>query len=551
MKGTVIYFDLGNTLVWGPADNRQPFEDVVDTIEELWWRGYKIGLLSDQPPGTTEAGVRAKLTNYGLDQARFDVITISSEFDPPVSKPAALIFETAVNKAGHLAPSDRTVFVTETLCHVEAARALGWRAIHKPFQAACTPASGECIEDLSELLLTFPRLPVDILIRDAPTDPGDDLYAGSGWWNSPDLWIRHQEDGVRAHQGPEHGQDNWFYTRLRNRGEGIARFSAVTYAIREWAGTQFVYPHDYWPFTAQAFATNLDSDESAVIHAKWNAADVPPANTHACWLAMAWVQDDIPAADAHVWEHNNLAQKNLTVVDLNPGDSADVPIRLGSRFITGERYYTLEIVRSKSCLDLPVSLVATNRKILGKLVSAGAVFIRGLAAGEAVSEGANLLFLEDTRLEMSRGPHREGRMTFQLRSGSVLELGDTMKREPTESRRDPGTMVPARLVEDEQGGAEILFASARASGIGVALGSRQLVSAVLKFTVPKDATPGERLEVDLIQRDGSDRIVGGVAIHVNVRARSSRKAHAGRKPRKATRTPRPVAERQVRRPGGA
>ncbi len=61
MKGSVVYFDLGDTLVYGPQNNRQPFDDAIETIDELWNRGYKIGLLSDRIPGTTHSDNWARL----------------------------------------------------------------------------------------------------------------------------------------------------------------------------------------------------------------------------------------------------------------------------------------------------------------------------------------------------------------------------------------------------------------------------------------------------------------------------------------------------------
>ena len=56
----------------------------------------------------------------------------------------------------------------------------------------------------------------DLWIKDDPGDPGGNLWAGR-FWDSPDLWIRYADDGGTAHQPVEHGQDNWFYARVRNR----------------------------------------------------------------------------------------------------------------------------------------------------------------------------------------------------------------------------------------------------------------------------------------------------------------------------------------------
>ena len=477
MSVPVIYFDLGNTLVYGPSDNRQLFGDAAATIQELWQRGYRIGLLSDQLPGTTEEQVRQNLDSYGLQSSLFDVITISSEFDPPIFKPDAAIFEAAVAKAGHTDASDDTVFITETLGHIEAARVLGWRSIHKPFEEPCTPQSGECIEDLDDLLALFTPLPVDIWIRDAAGDPGDDQYAESNFWNSPDLWIRNQPDGGTTHQSPEVGQDNWFYTRLRNRGVGIARIPWLGYRVQEWVGTQFVYPDDYMPyintseFTPFAFGLNIDPGESRIVSGKWPAEEVPPAGTHACWLAAAHISGDMPASGAHIWEHNNLAQKNLTIVDLVPDDSDGISVVLGNRAIKKARYYRLELYHARKARPMEVSLHGQTRNALAKLVAAGREFGREPAAPDAVSS-------------------------------------DVGRR-----------LAQAKLVDDKEVGSSIVFDPERASGIGIALRAGQIVRTILRFTIPREAKPDEQIDFNLVQRGDDGQIVGGITVRVNVQTR--------------------------------
>ena len=156
MQGIVVYFDLGNTLVFGSPGNYQPFADAAATITELRSRGYKTGLLSDQSPGTSHADVRAFLDQHGLQSSLFDFITISSDFSPPIYKPNPPIFAAAVSNAGHTVASEKLIFVTETFAHIDAARQLGWRGIHKPYQASCTTASGECVAYLSDLLDLLP-----------------------------------------------------------------------------------------------------------------------------------------------------------------------------------------------------------------------------------------------------------------------------------------------------------------------------------------------------------------------------------------------------------
>ena len=97
----------------------------------------------------------------------------------------------------------------------------------------------------------------DLWIRDAVGDPGADAFTGPTFWDSPDLWIRHADDNGTAHQAPEFGQDNWFYARVRNRGSSTARAFVVTFNVKLWAGTEFVYPGDWDPFVSRRWASTL------------------------------------------------------------------------------------------------------------------------------------------------------------------------------------------------------------------------------------------------------------------------------------------------------
>jgi hypothetical protein len=65
---------------------------------------------------------------------------------------------------------------------------------------------------------------------------------GGSFWNLPDLWIRHADDEGTTHQGPMEDIDNWFYARVRNRGSSSAQHFMVTFTVKPWAGTEFVYP---------------------------------------------------------------------------------------------------------------------------------------------------------------------------------------------------------------------------------------------------------------------------------------------------------------------
>src|SRR5262245_17577394 len=124
-------------------------------------------------------------------------------------------------------------------------------------------------------LLRSPASGVDLWIRDAVGDPGVNLFTGPTFWNSPDLWIRNSNDNGTTHQEPEFGQDNWFHARVRNRGTQTARAFVVTFNVKPWAGTEFVYPGDWIPYISAAVGYNLAPGASVVVKAKWPKALVP------------------------------------------------------------------------------------------------------------------------------------------------------------------------------------------------------------------------------------------------------------------------------------
>lgn len=153
----------------------------------------------------------------------------------------------------------------------------------------------------------------DLWLCDDPSHIGANAWGGR-FWASPDLWNRHADDGGTTHQDPEQGQDNWFHARVRNRG-ATARHFVVTFNVKPYAGVEFVYPTDWLPASAAVAGFDLGPGQEKIVRARWPRSLVPAAGTHVCWLAAVLTRGDEPASGAHTWEHNNLAQKNLTVVN--------------------------------------------------------------------------------------------------------------------------------------------------------------------------------------------------------------------------------------------
>ena len=307
-------------------------------------------------------------------------------------------------------------------------------------------------------------------IKDNPGHAGGDFWA-STFWNSPDLWIRNADDNGTAHQAPEFGQDNWFHARVRNRGAtGAARHFVVTFNVLPWVGTEFVYPNDFLPCTAAVADFELGPGETRIVKARWPRALVPPAGTHACWLAAALSRGDHPAAGAHVWEHNNLAQKNLTVVDVIPGRWWILPFLLDRVSLWRQHGVTLHLHRPPAWDGLE-ALVLHAMDVFGR----------------GARPVTDLLGLQ---------PGHERKVTTKLDCGGALD------------RPSPITDTLLRGV-----GAE--FTEGRIAKLSMTLPGRGPLVMGLAVRMPVHAKPGETLALDLLQYDERrKRVIGGLAIHL-------------------------------------
>jgi hypothetical protein len=131
----------------------------------------------------------------------------------------------------------------------------------------------------------------------------------------------------------------------------------VAFNCTPYAGFEFVYPDDFLPSITALADFELGPGEVRVVKARWPAALVPPEGTHACLLAAAIARNDHPARGAHVWEHNNLAQRNTTVVDLVAGDWIVLPFVVFNRRRRRFPWFELVVVRPKGLESLRSELL--------------------------------------------------------------------------------------------------------------------------------------------------------------------------------------------------
>jgi hypothetical protein len=330
----------------------------------------------------------------------------------------------------------------------------------------------------------------DLWLRDDPAHGGSEAWAGR-FWDSPDLWIRNNDDGGTSHQPPEYGQDNWFYARVRNRSAtATARHFVVTFNVKAFAGTEFSYPTDFLPCVAAASGFELGPGESRIVKARWPSKFVPPAGTHACLLASVLTRSDHPLAGRHVWEHNNLAQKNLSIVNLKPGAWVLIPVVVANLTSLATRRIALELVRPFERLDLEAGLVHPSEI--------------------AFPSGLDLqpFALQPSALDVGETPMLDcgGRVSEHSRRRAAA-----FQRIITS---DDAETVVARLDR----GLAARFPGGRTTQIPIALRPQEQRVYYLRISAPVDAQPGETIRVDLVERNrANQRLLGGIAVEIRVR----------------------------------
>jgi hypothetical protein len=332
----------------------------------------------------------------------------------------------------------------------------------------------------------------DLWLRDDPGHSGSDFWGGT-FWDSPDLWIRHNDDGGATHQQPEYGQDNWFHARVRNRSaSATARHFAVSFHARGFAGTQFAWPADFLPAISAKVDFELAPGASRIVKARWPASRVPPAGTHTCLLAAVLARGDEPSAGQHVWERNNLAQKNLTVVDLVAGEFFILPVVVAHRLAGFRQRYELELWRREGSEALAVSLVHRSERFFN-------------LAGDAKPHR----FIPDVR------DHRIDR--------PALECGGPLPGDDHHDRSG-NAVIGSRhpeLVARHFGPAFALpLPPTPKAALAVELPSGQQRVGLLVQVDPQ-AKSGQHHRMHLVQRQG-EQIVGGVALAVRVLGPSER-----------------------------
>jgi hypothetical protein len=421
----------------------------------------------------------------------------------------------------------------------------------------------------------------DLFIRDSISDTGDVPQPQWGFWDSPDIWVRNIDDNGTTHLNTIRGQDNFIYARVSNRGSQASLPCWVRFFITTFAGTEFRYPYDFkrdttmdvgggtpgnlkdlsgFPapgtyFIGEQRIDSVPATGNVIAKVRWPASLIPPAtNWHPCILVEVSPHDGPNTATGeHIWENNNLGQKNISIVNAIRGTMVDFPFKF-NHWEVKHPFVSLDILKVKAPSDLQLLLDVKDPKLLESISNIAGISIptAPIALTGAVSEIGpagivgnvlsgiippnklpwNITFLDRTRIAVESSGTRsedEEALVFTFPAGSSIEFG----REPLLSRIIASRPMSMGSIDEGQATTAALkpsFNIATVQGVNVLALNSDLEStkvkvpilqagfkeSSLKFKIPENAVPGESYVFDVAERDSKGQLVGGVRLQVNV-----------------------------------
>jgi hypothetical protein len=243
----------------------------------------------------------------------------------------------------------------------------------------------------------------DLVVRDNLADTGAVASPGA-FWDSPDIWVRTTSPAMDPtalppnyatagpHQSPIRGQSNWIYIRVRNNGTLPSLDAWVRISVTHFPGMEFTYPASWQPttpggaspvtplapgtyFIGEAKISGLASLADQTVSILWPSDLIPPETVlvgptsvtwHPCLLAEVTPHDGPSPTGNHVWDDNNLAQKNISIVNADTGTDFAVGMVAGNE-LNKEDYILLEVNRGRLPAEVTLYVDLANPVLLRRL----------------------------------------------------------------------------------------------------------------------------------------------------------------------------------------
>ena len=373
----------------------------------------------------------------------------------------------------------------------------------------------------------------DVLIADWAGDNGVEPSSppGGDFWDFSDIVIRPTDDNVfnpgdvdQSHK-VERGQTNYIYVRVRNNGPRDARNVSVDFRITPYVGLEFVYPADWITTDANHVSptsitapTNIPVGGSQIFKFTISGTQVESLwgwissmSWHPCLLARVTADNDYAFTTSSltsanlVIRRNNLAQRNLTVVDETAGTDGTFAFVAGHRRSI-DRSMTLVVERGQ----LP-----RTAKLLLSLDDDGKAFplvdftpspvLPSERNGKDGMEETAIVFMERTKVEMKFG-HCRGVMT--LEKGSRFECNEL-------STVGEVTVQGGQVIVRE--GKRVVEITEDRAVIRAQKQARQIYPLSLRVSIPANAQKGQNYTIRVSQQSEKGETVGGATVIYQVK----------------------------------
>lgn len=330
----------------------------------------------------------------------------------------------------------------------------------------------EVTAGLLDLCLGILAMHADVYIRDSAGDTGMVPSAGP-FWESPDVVVRQADDGVIASEPARRGQTNFLYVRVKNLGPSNTREARVVARAIRFPGTEFVFPHDWTTVDATHLAptaivntfNNIPVGGTRLAKFSLSAAQVDTlwgwqsGGWHPCLVAEVDATTDFGSpVGPHVWENNNLGQRNISIVPTLISRSVNFPFLIGHPMNTNER---AELVLDRTGVPDEIEVVLDVARIRNPF--------RGVRPMQINPDQIEASVLEMHGAEFVR---RRQRLQVAVRDREATVL----------LAKAPGMWRLLRLT----------------------------------FRVPRQARSGDVYRVQVAQRDRERQVVGGITLEVPV-----------------------------------
>ncbi len=369
------------------------------------------------------------------------------------------------------------------------------------------------IEEVTAGLLAFClrilETHADVYIKDNANDTGAVPYSGRFWDNS-DVVIRQNDDDVFAHEEAQQGQTNYIYVKVTNLGPSSAQEVKVAVRAVRYPNTELVYPYD-WVTTDATHVTpaaiidtfnSIPPGQTRIAKFSLSSAEVDTlwgwqsGGWHPCLAAEVKGCNDYGSpVGRHVYENNNLAQRNVSIVPVHLQShllSVNLPFLVGHVQNMDD---TIELIIDRGELPQEVELLLdpSDQKPI----------FEGVELTESDPE-YKAKFLDRTRIGINLFG-RDGILT--LPAGALFEWGtDAEKSVLLHNGADLVRRNGRSLLTLRQ--QQVLLRLRRQPGC--------LHQMTLMFQVPKTAKPGACYRVHVAQRDQTEKIIGGISLEVPV-----------------------------------